>query len=125
MRLPILLFYPDPVACHVLATQLRHAGFAPYMSIDGSAAVSTARGQQFASIIVVADLANSQMRRCLHELRDADPAAWLIVISNPAVKGDRDVVRELGGNAMMNVPFTILDLTQRLSVVAARVQPVV
>lgn len=125
MKLAVLLFDPDPVACRVLATQLRHAGFATYMTSDGSAAVSSARSQQFASIVAIADLANSQMRRCLHELRDADPAAWLIVISNPAVEGDREVVRELGGNAMMDVPFTILDLTRRLSMISPRVQPVV
>jgi DNA-binding response OmpR family regulator len=124
MKLPVLLFDPDPAACRVLATQLRHAGFATYISFDGSSAVSSVRGQQFASIVVVADLANSQMRRCLHELRDADPAAWLIVISNPAVEGDGDVVRKLGGNAIMNMPFSILDLTQRLSVISTGAQPV-
>lgn len=125
MKSPILLFDPDPVACRVLATQLRHAGFTTYMAFDGSAAVSSARSQQFASIVVIADLANSQMRRCLHELRGADPAAWLIVISSPAVEGDRDVVRKLGGNAMMDMPFTISDLAQRLSMIASRAQPVV
>lgn len=65
------------------------------------------------------------MRRCLHELRDADPEACLIVISDPAVEGGRDVVRELGGNAMMDVPFTILDLSQRLCMISPRAQPVV
>jgi DNA-binding response OmpR family regulator len=65
------------------------------------------------------------MRRCLHELRGADSEACLIVISDPAVEGDRDIVRELGGNAMLDVPFTILDLSQRLSMISPRVQPVV
>jgi DNA-binding response OmpR family regulator len=125
MKLPILLFDPNAVAARRLAMQLRHAGFVTYVTFDGSAAVSSARARQFASIVVVADLADAQMRRCLHELRDADPDAWLIVISDPAVEGDRDVVRELGGNAMMDVPFTILDLSQRLSMISPRVQPVV
>ena len=96
MKSPILLFDPNPVAAQRLATQLRHAGFAAYVTFDGAAAVSSARGQQFASIVVIADLADSQMRRYLHELRDADSEACLIVISDPAVEGDRDVVRELG-----------------------------
>jgi DNA-binding response OmpR family regulator len=125
MKLPVLLFDPNPVAARRLEMQLRHAGFATYVAFDGAAAVSRARGQQFASIVVIADLADAQMRRCLHELRDADPEACLIVISDPAIEGDRDVVRELGGNAMMDVPFTILDLSQRLSMISPRAQPAV
>jgi DNA-binding response OmpR family regulator len=125
MKLPVLLFDPNPVAARRLEMQLRHAGFATYVAFDGAAAISSARGQQFASIVVIADLADAQMRRCLHELRDADPEACLIVISDPAIEGDRDVVRELGGNAMMDVPFTILDLSQRLSMISPRAQPVV
>ena len=125
MKSPILLFDPNPVAAHKLATQLRHAGFETYVMFDGHATVSSARGQQFASIVVIADLADSQMRRCLRELRDADSEACLIVISDPAVEGDRDVVRELGGNAMLDVPFTILDLSQRLSMISRRVHRLV
>jgi DNA-binding response OmpR family regulator len=124
MKLPVLLFDPDPVAARILGMQLRRAGFETLMTADGSEAVVTARGQQFASIVVVADLADAQMRKCLHELRDAEPDSWLIVIADPASARARDVVRELGGNATMDVPFTVLDLTQRLSVLPARARPV-
>lgn len=58
MKLPILLFDPNPVAARRLAMQLRHAGFATYVTFDGSAAVSSARGRQFTSIVVIADLAD-------------------------------------------------------------------
>jgi DNA-binding response OmpR family regulator len=124
MKLPILLFDRDPVAARVLAMQLRHAGFAAYVTFDGVAAISSARGKQFAAIVVIADLADSQMRHCLHQIRDADPEAWLIVISDPTVDRARHVVRELGGNATMDVPFTVSDLAQRLSVLPARALPV-
>jgi DNA-binding response OmpR family regulator len=124
MKLPILLFDRDPVAARVLAMQLRHAGFAAYVTFDGVAAISSARGKQFAAIVVIADLADSQMRHCLHQIRDADPEAWLIVISDPTVDRARQVVRELGGNATMDVPFTVSDLAQRLSVLPARALPV-
>jgi DNA-binding response OmpR family regulator len=123
MKLPILLFDRDPVAARVLAMQLRHAGFATYVTLDGAAAISSARGKQFAAIVVIADLADSQMRQCLHQIRDADPEAWLIVISDPAVDRARQLVRELGGNATMDVPFTVSDLAQRLSVLPARARP--
>jgi len=124
MKLPILLFDPNPVAAGVLGLQLRRAGFETHMAADGLAAVLAARGQPFASIVVVADLADARMRKCLHELREAEPDTWLIVISDPPVDRAWDVVRELGGNAILNVPFTVSDLARRLSELPARARPV-
>jgi DNA-binding response OmpR family regulator len=123
MKLPVLLFDPEPVAAGILAMQLRHAGFAAYVTSDGTAAISNASGKQFSAIVVIADLANSQMRHCLHEIRDADPAAWLIVISDQTLDRAAQVVRELGANAMLDIPFTVSDLAHRLSVLPARTQP--
>ena len=119
-NLPVLLFDPNPVAAGILTMQLRRAGFDTCMAVEGSAAVLAARSQQFASIIVVADLADAQMRRCLHELRDAEPEAWVIVVADPPIDRSREVVRELGGNDVMDVPFTVLDLARRLSVLPTR-----
>jgi DNA-binding response OmpR family regulator len=123
MKVPILLFNPDPVAARVLAVQLRHAGFETHLTVDGCTAVLTARDRQFSSIVVVADLADAQMRMCLHQLRDADVDAWLIVISDPPLDRARDVIRDLGCNAMLDVPFTISELAQRLSVRYNGVRP--
>ena len=123
MKLAILLFDPDPVAARALAMQMRHAGFATYVTFDGAAAISSARSKQFDSIVVIADLADSQMRHFLHQIRDADPDAWLIVISDPPLDRARQVVRELGGDDTMDVPFTVSDLAQRLSVLSARARP--
>ena len=115
MNPPILLFDPDPTAAGALTLQLRRAGFEIIMTTDGSAALIAAKGQDFASIVVVANLADAQMRNCLHELREAAPNTWLMVISDPASEYARDVVRQLGGNATIDVPFTLSDLGQRLS----------
>lgn len=106
-----------------MALQLRRAGFNTQIAEDGLAAVLAARGQPFAAIVVVADLADARMRKCLHELRDAEPDAWLVVISDPPVDGASDVVRKLGGNALMDVPFTVSDLARRLSELPARTRP--
>ena len=124
MKSPILLFDPDRVAAGILSMQLRHAGFATYVTFDGAAAISGASGKQFAAIVVIADLADSQMRHCLYQIRDADPEAWLIVISDPTIDSARQVVRELGGDATMDLPFTVSDLAQRLSALPARARPV-
>lgn len=120
MKAPMMLFDPDPVAAAILATQLRHAGFQTYVAPDGAAAISSAGGKQFAAIVVIADLADSQMRHCLHEIREADPEAWLIIISDPTLGHAREVVRQLGGDATIDLPFTVSDLARRLSAVPGR-----
>jgi DNA-binding response OmpR family regulator len=120
MKSPIMLFDPDPVAAAVLATQLRHAGFSTYVAPDGASAISIAGGKRFVAIVVIADLTDSQMRHCLHQIRDADPEAWLIVISDPTLSHAPDLVRQLGADATMEVPFTVSDLARRLSAVPAR-----
>jgi DNA-binding response OmpR family regulator len=125
MKLPVLVFDPEPVAAGVLSMQLRHAGFATSLVFNGNAAIASARLKQFAAIVVIADLADSQMRHCLHEIRAADPDAWLIVISDPTLDGAPRVARELGVDARMDMPFTVSDLAQRLSVLRARAPPVV
>jgi DNA-binding response OmpR family regulator len=116
----MMLFDPDPIAAAVLAAQLKHAGFQTYVAPDGATAILSAAGQQFAAIVVVADLADSQMRHCLHQIRNADPEAWIIVISDPTLGHASDMVRQLGGDATMDVPFTVSELTRRLSAVPAR-----
>jgi CheY-like chemotaxis protein len=65
MKSPMMLFDPDPVAAAILATQLRHAGFPTYVTPDGAAAILSAGRKQLAMIVVIADLADSQMRHCL------------------------------------------------------------
>jgi DNA-binding response OmpR family regulator len=87
---------------------------------DGAAAISSAGGKQFSAIVVIADLTDSQMRHCLHQIRNADPEAWLIIISDPTLGHAREVVRQLGGDATMDVPFTVSDLAGRLSTVPPR-----
>src|ERR1700729_2561991 len=91
MKLPVLVFDPEPVAAGVLAMQLRRAGVATYVTSSGTAAISSAGQRQFAAIVVIANLADSQMRYCLHGIRAADPDAWLVVISDPTLDGAREV----------------------------------
>lgn len=122
MKKSVLLFDPDPIAAGILATQLKHAGFSTYVAPDGASAILSASGKQFAAIVVIADLADSQMRHCLRQIRDSDPETWLIIISDPTLSHAREVVRQLGGDATMDVPYTVSDLARRLSAVPARIQ---
>jgi DNA-binding response OmpR family regulator len=95
MKSTALVFDPEPVAAGVLAMQLRRAGFATYVTSSGVAAISNAGQKQFAAIVVIADLADSQIRHCLHGIRDAY-------------------------DVQMDMPFTVSDLAQRLSVLRSR-----
>jgi DNA-binding response OmpR family regulator len=123
MKIPVLVFDPEPVAAGALSMQLRHAGFAAHVTSNGTAAISSAGCKSFAAIVVIADLADSQMRYCLQEIRAADPAACLIVISDPTLDGAREVIRGLGVDARMDMPFTVSDLAQRLSLLPTRAPP--
>jgi DNA-binding response OmpR family regulator len=120
MKLPILVFDPEPVAAGMLSLQLRNAGFATHVASNGTAAIASAQRRQFAAIVVVADLADSQMRHCLQEIRAADLDAWLIVISDPTLDGAGRVACELGVDIRMDMPFAVSDLAQRLSVLRVR-----
>src|ERR1700728_3228219 len=93
MKLPVLVFDPEPVAAGVLSMQLRHAGFASSLVFNGPAAIPSPSLKHFAAIVVIADLADSQMRHCLHGIRAADPDACLILISDPTLDGAREVAR--------------------------------
>jgi DNA-binding response OmpR family regulator len=120
MKLPVLIFDPAPVAAGMLSMQLRNAGFTTCVASNGAAAIASVQRERFTAIVVIADLADSQMRHCLQEIRAADPDAWLIVISDPTLDGARRVACELGVDARMDIPFTVSDLAQRLSVLRAR-----
>jgi DNA-binding response OmpR family regulator len=120
MKLPVLVYDPEPVAAGVLSMQLRHAGFTTYVTSNGTAAIACAGRKHFAAIVVIADLADSQMRHCLHGIRAADPDTWLIVISDPTLDGAGEVTRELDVDARMDIPFRVSDLAQRLSVLGTR-----
>jgi DNA-binding response OmpR family regulator len=120
MKLSVLIFDPEPVAAGMLSMQLRNAGFTTYVASSGAAAIASAHRKQFAAIVVIADLADSQMRHCLQEIRAADSDAWFIVISDPTLDGARRVACELGADAQMDMPFTVSDLAQRLSVLRTR-----
>src|ERR1700728_756535 len=91
MKLPVLVFDPEPVAAGRLSMQWRHAGCASSLVSNGTAAIASASRKHFAAIVVIADLADSQMRHCLHGIPAADPDAWLIVISDPTLDGAREV----------------------------------
>ena len=119
----ILLLDPNPEAAHVMASQLRHAGFETHITISGPAALLATQTGDFGAIVVVADLTNTECCSYLREIRHSAPRSWLVIIADPLIVRADDFLHELGGDALFAAPFTVADLTQRLSTLSNRIRP--
>jgi DNA-binding NtrC family response regulator len=75
-RQRVLLLDPDPGAAHVMASQLRHAGFDTHITTSGPSALLATRTMHFGAIVVVADLSNPESCRYLREIRRSALRAW-------------------------------------------------
>lgn len=119
----VLLLDPDPEAAHVMASQLRHAGFETQIATSGPSALLATRTMHFGAIVVVADLTNTESCGSLREIRRSAPRSWLVVIADPTIGRAEDFLHEVGGDALFAAPFTVAELTQRLSTLSNRSRP--
>jgi two-component system OmpR family response regulator len=119
----VLLLDPDPEAANVMALQLRHAGFETHITTSGPSALRAIRTGDFGAIVVVADLTNTECCSYLREIRLSAPRSWLVVIADPMIDRADDFLHELGGDALFAAPFTVAELTQRLSTLSNRIRP--
>ena len=118
----VLLLDPDAEAANVMALQLRHAGFETHITTSGPSALRATRTGDFGAIVVVADLTNTECCSYLREIRLSAPRSWLVVIADPMI--DRaDELHELGADALFAAPFTVAELTHRLSTLSNRSRP--
>lgn len=119
----VLLLDPDPEAADVMASQLRHAGFETHITTSGPSALLATRTMHFGAIVVVADLTNTESCSDLREIRHSAPRSWLLVIADPMIGRADEFLHELGGDALFAAPFTVAELTQRLSTLSNRSRP--
>lgn len=119
----VLLLDPDPGAAHVMASQLRHAGFCTHITTSGPSALLATRTMHFGAIVVVADLSNTESCSYLREIRRSALRSWLVIIADPMIGRAEDFLQDLGGDALFAAPFAIADLTQRLSALSNRSRP--
>ena len=119
----VLLLDPDPQAANVMASQLRHAGFETHVTTNGPSALLAIRTMRFGAIVVVADLTDTERCSYLREIRHSAPRSWLVVIADPMIGRADDFLHEFGGDALFAAPFTVADLTQRLSTLSNRSRP--
>jgi DNA-binding response OmpR family regulator len=106
-----------------MASQLRHAGFETQIATSGPSALLATRTMHFGAIVVVADLTNTESCGSLREIRRSAPRSWLVVIADPTIGRAEDFLHEVGGDALFAAPFTVAELTQRLSTLSNRSRP--
>ena len=119
----ILLLDPDAEAANIMASQLRHAGFETQITTSAPSALLATQTGDFEAIVVVADLTNAECCSYLREIRHSAPRSWLVIIADPLIGRADDFLHELGGDALFAAPFTVADLTQRLSTLSTRIRP--
>jgi len=119
----ILLLDPDAEAANIMAAQLRHAGFETQITTSAPSALLATQTGDFGAIVVVADLTNTESCSNLREIRLSAPRSWLVIIADPLISRAEDSLRELGGDALFAAPFTVAELTQRLSTLSNRRRP--
>ena len=116
----LLLLDTDPEAANVMASQLRHAGFETHITTSGPSALLAIRTMHFGAIVVVADLTDTERCSYLREIRHSAPHSWMVVIADPMIGRAEDFLHAFGGDALFAAPFTVADLTQRLSTLSNR-----
>jgi DNA-binding response OmpR family regulator len=119
----ILLLDPDVEAANIMAAQLRHAGFETQITTSAPSALLATRTGDYGAIVVVADLTNTEGCSDLREIRLSAPRSWLVIIADPLSSRAEDSLRELGADALFAAPFTVAELTQRLSTLSDRRRP--
>jgi DNA-binding response OmpR family regulator len=119
----ILLLDPDAEAADIIASQLCHAGFETHITTSAPSALLATRTEDFGAIVVVANLTNTKCCSDLREIRLSAPRSWLVIIADPLISRAEDSLRKLDGDALFTVPFTVAELTQRLSTLSNRRRP--
>ena len=119
----ILVIDVNAAAAEQLADQLRHSGFAVDAVTSCPAALRAVRARYYGSMIFVGDLSDPQDLNCIAELRRQVPRTWMIMISATALHDRRELFLRYGVDALLAIPFSIQDLTDRLSAFSMRSRP--
>jgi len=121
--LPILVVDANGPAAQQLADQLRHSGFQTDVASSYSAAQTAVHTRHYGSLVVVADLSQPADLDCLAALRKKAPRVWIIAISSTAHAPAQQVLLDGGADSLLVAPFSVEDLTARLSAFARRSRP--
>jgi PleD family two-component response regulator len=120
---PTLVVDSNTTAAGQLAEQLSHCGFQADIATSPPAAHAAARAKHFGAFVVVIDLSVATDLECLRGLRARAPGTWIIVISSRPHHDAQQVVFHCGADALLIAPFSVEELTFRLSAFSHRSRP--
>jgi DNA-binding response OmpR family regulator len=122
MRPKILVVDDEPDALEVLGFKLREAGYTPLFAADGAVALTTARDEQPALIVLDLMLPKVDGLEVCKILR-RDPATAMIpilMLTARAAEMDRVIGLELGADDYVTKPFSPRELVLRIKKLLAR-----
>ena len=106
-----------------LVDQLNRAGFNTDLAVDWSFAHVALKDSPYNSCVVAADLSQATHLVRLAALRRAALRVWIVVLSDLPKEQARVLAHREGADAVLSTPFTLHDLTCRLSAFALRARP--
>jgi two-component system OmpR family response regulator len=113
----------DGAAGSQLAEQLSHSGFHADVASSGQAALAAARAKRYNTIVMVANLNLATEMENLKGLRKCAPSTWIIVVSSRPHSNPHQVILRCGADSVLVAPFSVEELTYRLSAFSLRSRP--
>jgi DNA-binding response OmpR family regulator len=120
---PTLVVDANSDAANQLAEQLNHSGFHADVASSWQAAQAAARARRYDALVTVADLNQAADLECLKRLRKCAPSTWIIVVSSTPHSNAHQVVLQCGADSLLIAPFSVEELTYRLSAFSLRSRP--
>jgi DNA-binding response OmpR family regulator len=125
MKLKILVVDDEPDALEILGFKLKEAGFLPVFAKDGSRALTVARDERPALIVLDLMLPGVDGLEVCKILR-RDPATAtipILMLTARAAEMDRVIGLELGADDYVTKPFSPRELVLRIKKLLARTKP--
>jgi DNA-binding response OmpR family regulator len=113
----------NSAAANQLAEQLGHSGFQTDVATSCTAAHVLTRSRHYGALVVVADLSLTADLECLYSLRRRSPSTWIIVICSRPHPNAQQLRLRGGADSLLIAPFSMEELTFRLSALSHRSRP--
>jgi DNA-binding response OmpR family regulator len=91
--------------------------------VSAQAAHTAALTKHYEAMVMVFDLNQADDVRCLRHLRKCAPSSWIIVISSRPCTDPHQLIFRCGADSLLIAPFSIRELTSRLSALLLRSRP--
>jgi DNA-binding response OmpR family regulator len=107
-----------------LVEQLNRAGFRTDFAMSCAAARAVLGVNYYHCCVVVADLDRETDLEQIEELRSAAPRVWIVAVSDGHPERAGGFALPSGVDSLLLAPFSVLELTTRLSGLSRRSRPI-